>query len=563
MNSNEQALARAQWQTALFAERPSRLELLKLKASWPLTPLTVRVHRNHAFEHLAAVAEPWFAWWGNSVNFLYSDYDDSLSFAFDDKEPVQLELLWLDLSRYAGRFDLTGFIEWLKGRLAALRARTSSPIILAALDATDDQHTALQKSVRELPGVRLADLRPLKAKLGAKMYDERAAKFSGTRLSDGASVLIARELACRWIPAMLLPRIKAVAIDLDHTLFEGVLGEDGEQVRLTPAHAELHRFFLALRDQGVFLALVSRNEETDVRKLFEVRKDFPLQWQHFSATAVSWGNKADGIRQAAKTMRIGEDAVLLVDDNPGELMSVTMELPQVRTIHALPDAAATQRVLEYFPGLWAWERSATDAIRAADLDADSERTRLATEAMDPMEYLRCLQVRLQIEVSPHQHLTRLQELSQKTNQFNLNLQRLSEVDFSERLDSADYRIAVIGLSDKLSDSGLIGLIVAHREQGVLVVEELTISCRALGRRLEDLMIAEAVRAILEELPAQEVKILHRTAPRNSPARDWLARFVKQSLSAEGEVNLKSALAKISKESYPVAIEIIHHESIRN
>ena len=99
--------------------------------------------------------------------------------------------------------------------------------------------------------------------------------------------------------AMLMPRIKAVAIDLDHTLFEGVLGEDGVEVRLTPAHAELHRFFLDLRDRGVFLALVSKNEEADVRKLFKARPDFPLQWPHFSATAVSWNSKAEGIRQVA------------------------------------------------------------------------------------------------------------------------------------------------------------------------------------------------------------------------------------------------------------------------
>ena len=77
MNSNEQALSRAQWQPVLFAERPSRLELLKLKANWPLTPLTIRVHRNHAFEHLAAVSEPWFAWWGKAVSFQYIRTNDS------------------------------------------------------------------------------------------------------------------------------------------------------------------------------------------------------------------------------------------------------------------------------------------------------------------------------------------------------------------------------------------------------------------------------------------------------------------------------------------------------
>ena len=151
MNSHDQALARAQWQPALFAERPSRLELLKLKATWPLTPLTIRVHRNHAFEHLATVAEIWFAWWGKAAQFLYSDYDDSLSFTFDDTEKADLELLWLDMSRFAGRFDSAELVQWLGGRLAALRARTSAPIIVAAVALTDDQLAALQKAAKEIP----------------------------------------------------------------------------------------------------------------------------------------------------------------------------------------------------------------------------------------------------------------------------------------------------------------------------------------------------------------------------------------------------------------------------
>ena len=563
MNSTEQVLTRAQWQPVLFAERPGRLELLKLRATWPLSPLTIRVHRNHAFENIAVLAEPWFAWWDKAPQFFYSDYDDSLSFAFDDSASVQLELVWLDAKRYQNRFDSTALVKWLNGRLTALRARTKSPIIVAILDWPEEQHSSLEKIIREMPGVRLASLRALKDRLGEKMYDERAAKFSGTRLSDGASIWTARELACHWAPASLVPRIKAVAIDLDNTLFEGVLGEDGEQVGLSPAHTELHQFLLGLRDQGVFLAIVSRNEEADAHKLFAARSDFPLQWQHFSATAISWGSKADSIRQIAKNLRIGTDAVLFVDDNPGELVSVAMELPQVRTIHAMVDASATRRALEYFPGLWAWERSATDALRTADLDAESKRAQVAAQTTEPMEYLRCLQVRLSVEVSPHQHLTRLQELSQKTNQFNLNLQRLSEVAFSTRLDAPNYRIAVIGLSDMLSDSGLIGLMVARREEDVLVIEELTISCRALGRRLEDLIIAEAIRAILEELPAQQVQFLHHTGPRNNPAREWLARFAECTLPEEGCVTIDSALKNISKDSYPVKIEITHHESIRN
>ena len=560
MHPAEIALIRAQWEPVLFAERPARLELLKLQATWPMTPMIIRVHRNHSFEHVAAAGGSWFAWWGRSVGFLYSDYDDSLSFGFDDTQPAQMELIWLDLKRYQNRFESADLVDWISGRVAVLRARVSTPIVLAAVGGDEPLHERLSKAVRGVPGAHVADLRPLAAKLGPQFFDERAARFSGTRLSDAACVLVARELACRWAPAMLMPRIKAVALDLDHTLYDGVLGEDGEQVRLTPAHEGLQRFLVSLRDRGIFLALVSRNEPEDVRQLFARRPDFPLRWEHFSATAVSWGSKVDGIRQGARALRIGEDAILFLDDNPGELAGVVAELPTLATAHALPDAVLTRRLLEYQPGLWAWERGAADSVRAADLAAESERARLATQAADPQEYLRCLQVTMLVEVNPRRHLARLHELSQKTNQFNLNFQRFSEVALAQALAAPDHRIALISLRDRLSDSGPIGLVVARREQGALVILELAISCRALGRRMEDLMVAEAVRAVLTELPAARIEFLYRTGPRNKPAREWLSRLTGLKLPAEGRIAAQEALLKISAQDYPVTVKITSHES---
>ena len=557
------AIARASWEKVLFADRPSRFELMKLQTQWPLIDTVIRVHRNHSFEHVAAAAEAWFAWWGRRAQYVYSDYDDSLSFAFSEEQPVHLEVLWLDVERYASQFSAARFAEWLAGRLIALRSRTEVPILLVTTGADNECVALIAKAARALPGVRVADLGSVNNALGARFFDDRAARFSGTRLSDAACLLSAREFACRWTPALLRVRLKAIAVDLDNTLFEGVLGEDGNQVRLTETHRDLQTCLLALRDQGVFLALVSRNEAEDVKQLFDSRRDFPLRWEHFSATAVNWNSKSENIRQVARSLRIGADAVLFVDDNPGELAAVASESPEVSLLHADPNPAVTRRALDYYPGLWAWERSATDAIRAADLQAETERARLATECADPRDYLRSLQVKLCIDLTPRKELARLHELSQKTNQFNLNLQRLSEVDLACLLESPDHRVAAIGLSDRLSDSGLIGLLVAHRQGGTLSVRELAISCRALGRRLEDLMVSEAVRAIVKELPSSRIEFLHRTGPRNAPARDWLARFSGESLQPEGRVPAHHALAHFSPSDYPVEILVTQNESSRS
>ena len=508
---------------------------------------------------VAAAAVPWFQWWARQPEFKYSDYDDSLSFAIADEGSAQLELVWVDLSRYAGKFEAAELADWLGERLASLRAKSSSPILLAALSGEDAVQERLRQTVGGVPGVRLGDLRPIAAKLGSRFFDERAAPFSGTRLGDRACVLAARELACRWAPALLCPRLKAVAVDLDRTLYEGVLGEEGTEVKLTPAHADLQRYLLELREEGVFLALISRNEEADVKRLFEARGDFPLRWDHFSATAISWGSKAEAVKQVARQLNIGLDAVLYVDDNPGELAAVASDLPMIATGHAMADASRTRCMLEYYPGLWAWERTAADTLRVTDVASERERRRLAAAAPDPREYLCSLQVKIRIETTPKQRLGRLHELSQKTNQFNLNLERFSEVELARLLESPDHRVAVIGLSDRLSDSGWIGLIVARREGDTLAIRELAVSCRALGRRLEDVMIFGAVRGILRQLPASRIEFLHRTGPRNAPAREWLARIAGEGLAPEGRVSAQDALTRFCPGDYPVEIIFAQNE----
>ena len=170
--------------------------------------------------------------------------------------------------------------------------------------------------------------------------------MAGTPVSNAAQPLLARKLACHWIPATIFPPIKAVALDLDNTLHDGVLGEDGIQgVQLTPAHQALQHFIKSLQQRGIFIALLSRNEPIDVEALFAQRDDYPLRWDDFSVTEISWGDKAAAINRIAKALRVAADSILFVDDNPGELASVAAQLPQVHTVYASPDAGQTQRRL--------------------------------------------------------------------------------------------------------------------------------------------------------------------------------------------------------------------------
>jgi len=553
--SGDVALEKAEWQDILFQAVPDRLALAKLKPKWPCREMVVHVHRNHAFEPLVLAGQAYFRYADLAPRFLYGGYDDSFTFDWAKGHPADLELIWIDARRYAEAGADFSLGEWFRARLVALRAQSAAPILVVAIPPAPAVREPLALAAHGLAGVHVAELGELAQQLGERFNDLRAARYTGTCLGDLALILLAREMACRWIPAVLGPRVKAIAVDLDHTLYDGVLGEERGGVHLTAGHVELHRQLLHCRKNGLLLALVSRNEEIDVRGLFRLRRDFPLRWADFSATAIGWGDKAEGVRAIARDLNIGMDAILFVDDNPGELALVAARVPGVRTLHAKADPRGTLAGLAHAPGVWRWERSETDALRAADLAAERERKRQQLAVADPEAYLRSLHVHLQVDVRPRPHLKRLQELSQKTNQFNLAMRRLTEAELERYFLDPDGRVASIRLSDRLSDSGVVGIVAGRRRGNDLFLEEIAISCRALGRGLEDVMLAAATQALVRGWECSRVMIAHRTGPRNAPARNWLMRLTGEPLEAEGQVDAGSALGRIDMAQYPVRVEI--------
>jgi len=217
---------------------------------------------------------------------------------------------------------------------------------------------------------------------------------------------------------------------------------------------------------------------------------------------------------------------------------VARSWPHVRTMHALPDGELTKHALDYYPGLWKAGASEADGLRIRDLKATEERVALMRSS-ESGDYFRSLQVKLAFAMDQSVNLGRMEELSRKTNQFNLNLKRLREVDLAFRVAAPNECLVSIRLSDRLSDSGDIGLVVGRLESGALTIEEVCISCRALGRNLEDAMIGHAISFILRRLPAERVCFQYREGPRNTPARQWLARLAGHGLeSPEGTVELE-------------------------
>ena len=544
----EQVLRRITLQDTLLAEAPKRLRLLKLDpVDWPLNEKVLRVHRNHAFEFIGSLLNIFSAFDRTVYSIKASDYDDSLSFS-DLEGKADIELFWLDYERYS--LSATALQDWLTDRIDHLRGLSHAPLLIAEdFHAAPDIAPAIAEIIAARPGVYGIPLGKVAEEFGAAFIDQQRAEFQGTAISGQAQVRIAQDLALKYLPATLKPRIKAIAIDLDNTLYRGVLGEDGpEGIELTEGHRKLQEALVALGEEGVLLSIVSKNEASDVAELFSRRDDFPLRAERLAGQRINWHPKAENIRDLAAEFNIAPEAFLFLDDNPGELVRVAGALPDIDFLHAREDASQTVRELGRYPKLFAWTVTETDRLRANDIAAAARRRALAAESagdareFDRDAYLRTMETSIELAMKPSALYARLCSIPVKTNQFNLSLSRLGEVEVEHYLKSPDAFVVAFSLKDKLSDSGNVGALYAHIEGSALIVDELCVSCRALGRGIEDIIIGESLSFIRDSANSSfdEIRFKYRKGPRNGPALKWLSEFCGARLEitddAEGEEN---------------------------
>ena len=507
------------------ASSPKRADLLRLREPPNLSSVNLQIHRNHAFELVGSVLAPFLWLSGLKSNIVYGDYDDSFSFAQID--PAAVQIISQDFERYGERAGSASFRDWLGGRLKALRGLTERPIVVANWPSEERQaeefNFELEKTASNLPSVFVWDTAAIFRNMKGRFFDERAADAKGTRLSNSACIEMARSLGLVRLPSVLLPRIKAIALDLDNTLYKGVLGEDGvEGVRVSGEHQAIYKELLRLREEGVFLSILSKNDERDFMELCEKRGDFGLKPAHFSASSIGWHPKPEGVMRIAEQLRIGVDSILVVDDNMGEIAQLRAAHANTPLLHS-QNPAQTLFWLRHYPALNGYRANSTTALRVNDLEAARHRD-LLRASTSSADYVREMQIELTYSLNSASLRGRLAELSQKTNQFNTGLQRFSEVEVARRCEAPGHFMISINMRDRFCDSGIIGAIFARAEGNQLMIDEISVSCRALGRSIESPMIALALAPIIERHGLGDATFSFREGPRNLPARMWLSSF---------------------------------------
>jgi FkbH-like protein len=429
--------------------------------------------------------------------------------------------------------------------IAAFRERSQAALIVHSLEqpvrpnagildaqSGNGQTEAIRQINRELRrcanenrGVYLLDYDALRDRHGRDAWqDDR--KYLTTRLPISGNNLI--HMAQEWL-RFLVPISgkvsKALVVDLDNTLWGGIIGEDGlAGIKLGAeypgaAYQALQRAILDLTRRGILLAICSKNNPEDAMEVLEKHPDMLLRPQHFAALRITWNDKTQGLREIAAELNIGIDALAFLDDNPVEREQVRVSLPEV-TVIELPDNplayAATLRDCPVFERL---SQSEEDQRRSEVYASQRERARQEQQFQSKEDFYRFLEQTVEIAPLTPETLARIAQLTQKTNQFNLTTRRYTEPQLSELNTRNDWQILSLRVRDRFGDQGLVGVSITHDRENTCEIDTLLLSCRVIGRTVETAFLS----ALAQEARSRGCTRLSGCflpTRKNVPARDF-------------------------------------------
>jgi FkbH-like protein len=332
----------------------------------------------------------------------------------------------------------------------------------------------------------------------------------------------------RYIRALKGRTKKCIVLDLDNTLWGGIIGEDGiEGIKLgntAPGieYVDFQRSLLSLYNRGVILAVCSKNNPDDALKVFREHPSQILKEEHFAAMRINWQNKAANIAELAEEINIGLDSMVFLDDNPVERAQVSQAHPEVLVVDMPKNPRLYRVMIENLHVFDVLSLTKEDMARGEMYAGKRKRTELEKSASSMEDFLRTLELKVKINEVTDFDTPRVVQLIGKTNQFNLTTRRYTGAEVNELRDSKDAAVYSMAVHDKFGDEGVVGVAIVRKKSGEWWIDSLLMSCRVIGRSVETALLAKIVA---DARKAQTKRIIGEYIPtkKNPPASDLYER----------------------------------------
>jgi FkbH-like protein len=422
------------------------------------------------------------------------------------------------------------FVSNIDAPPLSIRAMKQAPVERRAEALWCDRLIAL---VARAPNVYSMDVKGLIEDQGREVFYSRKRWYlGGMKYSVTGEKTLAREITRTLDAVVGARRKKCLLLDLDNTLWGGVVGEEGPQgVQLSETgegarYKDFQRSIRQLKHLGVILAIVSKNNYGDVEELFNTNSHMVLKKSDFASLKINWMSKPENIAEVAQDLDIGTDSFVFIDDNPAERELVRCAMPEV----AVPEFPADSTLLPAFI-----ERVYRDYFFALDLtEEDSKRTetylqnaRRAAErnaAVGVEEYLAALKTKVTIWQASENDLPRAAQLTQKTNQFNFTTRRYTEQDLQDFRSAPNCAVYIASVADKFGENGKTLLaIVTEMSPDTAEIDTFLMSCRVMGRFIED-QVLDYLANELRQKGVKKLRLPYLPTKKNMPAKAMLDRL---------------------------------------
>ena len=355
------------------------------------------------------------------------------------------------------------------------------------------------------------------------------------RLNPEIMPALAKEL-CAYLIAVFGKTKKCLVLDLDNTLWGGIIGEDGlSGISLAPhgAGQEFYLFqktILAFHRRGIILAINSKNNWEDAMEVFEKHPHMILKREHFAAMRINWQDKIANFRELAEEINIGLDSMVFADDDPANRAMVNEFLPEVDILDVPGDTALYFKALLDYKGFSILEFTEEDKKRGEMYFAEIQRREMKSQATDLDSFLRGLDLAISIEPISELTLPRAAQLTQKTNQFNLTTCRYQVEDIKNFISNG-YKIWTLSAKDRFGNYGMTGLLIARKGKENWAIDTFLLSCRILGKKIEEQFLNYA----LNELKSTGVKKVlgeYIATKKNGQVKDFYGRTGFKKINSE-------------------------------
>lgn len=422
--------------------------------------------------------------------------------------------------------------EHLLGNLERGRAASRTRFLQAV-------NEKLQEAATD--GVTIVDLDLLACHIGKRQFVDYAAYFL---TKQPCSLDVLPEVVSsfvRLIAAMKGHVRKCLVLDLDNTLWGGVVGDegwDGIQIDPNDGTGEAYRYFQQyvrlLKERGVILAVCSKNDEDKAKEPFEKNPHMLLHLDDISCFIANWEDKASNLQRIASELNIGVDSLVFFDDNPAEREIVRLHLPAVHVVDVPEDPALYASALDRESPFEWLQLTKEDLLRSDSYVQNRKRESMQQQFVDYGAYLRALEMRGAARPIEEKEVGRFSQLLNKSNQFNLRTRRYTEEDIASLRRESSSCCLCGELRDKFSDYGIISCVILQKEGEAAFIDSWVMSCRVLKRGVEHMMF-QRILAACKAWGCKELRAEYIPTAKNAMVKDFYESLGFGLLSEESGV----------------------------